>query len=73
MTIATMTRGWAEDVEGDIRMILGWRLIDPSGFVVVAGGAEAEIIAGTTFEIYPLRFFYLCVSVKMHWKDFPHL
>ena len=76
MTTATMTHGWTEDAEGDIQMIPGWRLIDPSSVAVVAvvaGGAEAEITAGTTFEIYPLRFFYLCVSVKMNWKDFPHL
>jgi hypothetical protein len=61
MTTATTTHGWAEDAEVDIQMIPGWRLIDPSGVAVVAGGAEAEIIAGTTFEIYPLRFLSLCL------------
>ena len=54
MTTATMTHGWAGDAEEDIRMIPGWRLIDPSGVAVVVGGAEAEITAGTTIEARPI-------------------
>jgi hypothetical protein len=55
MTTVTMTHGWAEDAEGDIQMIPGWRLIDPSGVAVVVRGAEAEITAGTTIEARPIR------------------
>lgn len=55
MTTATMTHGWAEDAGGDIQMTLGWRFIDPSGVAVVAGEAEAEMIAGTTIETRPIH------------------